>query len=149
MTRFLTQSQSARSISMSREIKFRAWDKAQKKMIDSSWSDVSISAWMDSWKWGITLHSCGGEFMDRFEDVILLQYTGLKDKNGKEIYQSDIVAINEGICLVVWIDKFASWAIDRQGWAYLHFFGEAVDPLRCEVIGNIYENPDLLKARTE
>lgn len=70
-----------------------------------------------------------------------LQFTGLKDKNGKEIYEGDILVDN---CIIVWRDDLASFAIRKDGWMYDHYFGEAIDAGRCEVIGNIYENKELM-----
>ena len=48
--------------------------------------------------------------------------------------------------LIGWSKKFASFVIDKQGWAYSHYFGEAVNPEKVEVIGNKHENPELIKA---
>lgn len=79
------------------------------------------------------------------DECILMQYTGLKDKNGKEIYEGDICkngdyesdahAYNYRIEEVVYNEKEASFS----GWN----FNE--DGMTCEVIGNIYENPELLQ----
>ena len=71
-----------------------------------------------------------------------MQYIGLKDKNGVEIYEGDIIkAEDEDEMTVSWHPELAGFCINRNGWLYPHFFGEAVDVDECEVIGNIYENP--------
>lgn len=77
------------------------------------------------------------------------QFTGLLDKNGKEIYEGDIVQCNKDICKLVYSDHYAGFALDKQGWAYLHFFGEAFSTEDCMVIGTIHDNPELLKGGKE
>jgi uncharacterized phage protein (TIGR01671 family) len=74
------------------------------------------------------------------------QFTGKKDTNGKEIYEGDIVKTdNESNVMVIeWCDKFASFVICKKGWLFRHFFGEGLEANKCEIIGNIYENPELV-----
>ena len=73
------------------------------------------------------------------------QFTGLYDKNGKEIYEGDIVRCNEFVYEVVYERKrFASFALRRDKDMYDHYFGEAMECDACEVIGNIHDNPELV-----
>jgi hypothetical protein len=103
-----------------RIIKFRFWDKDMQRM--RHWVDIKDS-------WGFT---------------VAMQYTGLLDRNGAEIYESDIVRSEHDTMVVAWNDKIGSFGLNKEGWMYFHYFGEAVEPEDVEVIGNIYENPELL-----
>lgn len=111
-----------------REIKFRAWDLITGKMI--GWGDL------------LKKHNLN-EIFEYGYDLKLMQYTGLKDKKGKKIYEGDVVH---------WIDSDGNERID-----YVWFFYGAFricnskytlsDYLtNClQVIGNIHENPELLE----
>ena len=82
------------------------------------------------------------------EESILMQYTGLKDKNGKEIYEGDIVKTYESniICEVIFSEGamfMLRWNDKKWGNNEYHHYG--VGAFILEVIGNIYENPELLE----
>ena len=80
------------------------------------------------------------------EGTPLMQYTGLKDKNDKEIYEGDILKTATDKPMVVgWSEKFASFVLNRNGWAFSHWFGESCNPEDCEIIGNKYQNAELLQ----
>jgi uncharacterized phage protein (TIGR01671 family) len=111
-----------------REIKFRAWDKRKKYMEEISWP----WAILDNTIYDIT----GGRKHKEKDDIILMQYTGLKDKNGKEIYEADII--------------IADWSFKEPTeikWPefYYNLIEYGLDGEDLEVIGNLYENPELLK----
>lgn len=121
-----------------REIKFRAWDIEQKVMRDNP--DPQI----------IQAVIFGNDYNGR---VKLMQYTGLKDKNGKEIYEGDICKFysymeeKSKISDVVFIEggfELRSSELVRE---VLEYTKEDKEPksFNLEVIGNIYENPELLK----
>ena len=128
---------------MNREIKFRAWDKKYNKIkaiIDIGWNSEQdeIIVWAKD----------DEEKSYPIIDPILMQYTGLKDKNGKEIYEGDIIqhyVISKGKEYKQGENRIVKWNINRY---YSGFnTGEGDNPKRIfkEIIGNIYENKELLK----
>jgi uncharacterized phage protein (TIGR01671 family) len=75
----------------------------------------------------------------------LCQFTGLLDKNGKEIYEGDIVDVGSGGCEVFYNDEFSAYWVKHEK---DEFYSSLIDFLADdygEVIGNIYENPALLR----
>lgn len=79
------------------------------------------------------------------DHFILMQYTGLKDKNGKEIYEGDVVRTHNDMASeqVYWNNEYAQFSKGRVIDGVFSNIHEDIS--YCEVIGNIYENPDLLK----
>jgi len=113
-----------------RKIKFRAW--------------IPCGEWEEPDEEQQKYEMCYDLAFEEFEPVNdqlasvenLMQYTGLKDKNGKEIYEGDIVSSKKMFGEVVWSYN-ASWGI----------YGKLIkhDWENCKVIGNVYENPELLQ----
>jgi uncharacterized phage protein (TIGR01671 family) len=127
-----------------REIKFRAWDKENKKMAQVSRIDFGP-----------------GGIKYLVDDSVLLEYTGLHDKSGREIYEGDILKVTSEdgesyVATVKWFGDEGYPAFDLAGipaaWCYesnalATIFESGVET--CEVIGNIFENPELLEAQHE
>ena len=124
-----------------REIKFRAWDKESNCwlpnfMIDENGiAEVYIDE--DGGKEGLWEHA-----LNKWKRIELSQYTGLKDKNGKEVFEGDIFPY-EGRNLIV---KYELGAVIGHWFGsneYI-FFDHYANDDEVEVIGNIKENPDLI-----
>lgn len=120
-----------------RTIKFRAWDKKDKRML----ADVGILTPASQAEW---IDGVGISVFRGSEKFDIMQFTGLCDKNGKEIYEGDIVKC-EGFHTEIYIVKYgrASFVLGvRQGLYDLAIVMQ--DSYQMEVIGNIYENDYLL-----
>lgn len=139
---------------MNREIKFRAWIKANKRIENC----VGVNPWH--------IHDCDRVYW-KHDEVELMQYTGLKDKNGKDIYESDIIKNEDRYHKVIGIIKFGKVPDhNRDEGGHQGFYIEWQDKnsnrwsewWRCdlnywrdkiEVISNLFENPELLEAENE
>jgi len=113
-----------------REIRFRAWDKKNKIMLTEVGVMDNKAVKLEDGEWGELLF---------FSGLIIMQYTGLSDKNGKEIYEGDIIKIKENHEVVF-----------RGGcFMILNFPVSFYRKNDIEVIGNVWENPELLKSKEE
>ncbi len=126
---------------MNREIKFRIWDIENKEMLKVQELDFEPTFY------GGRIAIRPDQYNDYFdtEDMILMQYTGLRDKNGKEIYEGDIVKItgSKEIDIGKVIYEYNGFIVDVMNMD--RFYGR-VHLLEkfTEVIGNIYEDSELL-----
>lgn len=135
--------------------KFRAWDVLAEEMIDEILM-ISFVRKEIIGKFGNGSTSIPLKFEDKRngEDVILMQSTGLKDKNGKEIFEGDILTDGDVISDIKYHQTLGFYMIGKYGFSVP--FGQGVDveyfeefavhvSKTFEVIGNIYENPELLE----
>lgn len=139
---------------MGREIKFRAWDKKSNKMrAVESIGFGAISIFEEGYP---VCNMLGHDIINQKPVIIhrdsphfeLMQYTGLKDKNDKEIYEGDIVALDSlGGFVVEYDNENARFMFNGEhkdkdyGHCGFHLYAQK----EIEVIGNIYENADLLR----
>jgi len=123
-----------------REIKFRAWDKFEKKM----WTDFKAYLLIDITNGEYIFNTVEDEYqIDRY---ILMQFTGLLDKNGKEIYEGDIVSpINFNGSYRQAIVKFKNGCFIVESTGMCKDYECLGDKIHFEAIGNIYEYKHLLE----
>ena len=128
-----------------REIKFRAWDKQFNEMA----SIICLNIGDYSEDHILKTKSRPYTYNQQFHNITLMQFTGLKDKNGKEIYEGDILKINgfyDGLyntLEVRWIKngfKCVGLINEKAVCETVYDYG-----FHEEIIGNIYENPELLE----
>jgi len=112
---------------MNREIKFRNWN--GKKMV--IWKEIPNPTFTNF-----------KQLPDR--DCVIMQFTGLKDKNGKEIFEGDIVTTDFILCTYRDGKTIVEFKDGRFGFKYKGDFIETGYANKSEVIGNIYENPELI-----
>lgn len=126
-----------------REIKFRAWLKEERKMVNVETLFIGIN------------RLCFGNsktedlFFRDFEEVELMQYTGLNDKNGKEIHENDLISCNKYKNIIVFFEegcfkvKYRKTPTTTITCALNSF----LEKYKCKISGNIHEHPELLEVK--
>ena len=128
-----------------REVKFRAWLPKQGRIYN--WNEFYSIRRMIGGKISLSLSQPSGASFTVYDNFTLMQYTGLKDKNGKEIYEGDILrgdCLNESVYTVVceYIPEAAEYVLQNHK-DYCVNLSVSLEG-DFEIIGNIYENPELL-----
>ena len=123
-----------------REFKMKAWLKKENKMVSIIGIDLNYQY--------IRYTDDGNLFKDdykiaEFKDIELLQFTGAKSKAGQEVYEADVIKFNDGIDdiygLISYDDEDAVYCVSYEN-VTEHLLNMAGD---FEIVGNIFENPDL------
>ena len=121
------------------KLKFRAWLKKRQEMDN----EIDHISWLEDELYCI---GDGITYMVSAEDLVLMQSTGLVDKNGKEIFEGDIVKMSKD----VYSEPTYYEVVRHYGGAYRleskkHGCELWLRHADCEVVGNVYENPELLE----
>ena len=125
-----------------REYKFRAWDGRLKQMLM-----VTSLLWKEDGLWAC----CDGQltpwdkFMLNTAVKPLMQFTGLHDKTGKEIFEGDVFENQSGKGIITWLPEHCCLGAIKVGTDERFVLTSNGTTFNTEVIGNIYENPELLE----
>lgn len=125
-----------------RELKFRAWYYEHGEKGGMFYDCLPEK--QDFTEWLIAFDGVESGYDGAFvlgEHIEVMQYTGLKDKNGKEIYEGDILEINGEYCRKNNLDVY----MEEITWEHACFLPRITENEEWEVIGNIYQNKELLK----
>ncbi|WP_304179016.1 YopX family protein [Leptotrichia trevisanii] len=125
---------------MSREIKFRAYHKERKEIFEIASIDFEEKK--------VTLSNGIIKLLNvDFKQFELLQYTGLNDKNSKEIYENDLISCNKHKNIVVFFEGgcFKVKYLRNSTTTITCTLNSFLEKYKCKISGNIYENPELLE----
>lgn len=133
-----------------REPKFRAWDE-QKKVMHYDFQFIRSGIEGNDWiVFTSDKHDLKHEphpFQDAYfaQQLKIMEFTGLKDRQGKEIYEGDFLKDDLGCGEVKWIPEHCAFMIKTDKMYLRLEAGNGVSLTGTEVVGNVYENPELIK----
>ncbi|WP_339002762.1 YopX family protein [Fusobacterium polymorphum] len=123
-----------------KELKIKAWLKKEKKMV----SIIGIDFNYEYIRYTEDDNLFNSDYkVAEFKDIELLQFTGLKDNGGQELYEADVIKFNDGID-----DIYGLISYDDEDGTYRVSYENITEHLSdregdFEIVGNIFENPDL------
>jgi len=126
-----------------REIKFRVWNKEYRVMSKSfTLADLDPVNGQGQFDWEDGTYLCFDE--TDFKKLIWVEYTGLKDKNGKEIYEGDVVEFQAGYYKALKNRDKKDIVVFNDGCFKTKKYQMLISAIpNCKILGNIYENPKL------
>lgn len=133
---------------MTREIKFRVWDPSSKRMIKPSF-DLVIEFHTNPFG---EAYTCAFVDNKKIDNAIIMQFTGLRLTNGQEVYENDIVKDEDGIIGLIEFDDYDNNACHYRILYYpiakYQTYSKEIcliNPDESDVLGNRYENPEILE----
>ena len=133
--------------------KFRAWDKVKKMMVTFSFWNLEVY-YLNGYKDrvmvdGVCIDAHISSSYTPEIDVEIMQSTGLHDKNGTVIYEGDILDCGDRIVYVKWHQPCGTWDSEFIKYTDIPLHSNGITPVewkyRAAIIGNIYEQPELMK----
>lgn len=132
-----------------REHKYRAWDTSRKKMYSAEELGVDQETLSADGRGFVNISGDSTRLSQFHTHLLPLEYTGLKDKNGKEGYLHDLVKLSGAVWQIVWDDYYVCYMLHKVTGEHAMKEIPGWNIRNSEIIGNIYENPELIKKEGE